>query len=74
MANAKTTALSKKQSGKKYLASRVKSLRHELHKERLSYGEIAEMGKYKKHFQRTGDVEMAEAAGIPEEEFNRHRK
>lgn len=74
MTNAKTKALAKKASGKKFLHSRIKSLRNELNHERISYGELAELGRYKKHLIRSGDVHLAEAAGIPEHEFMRHQR
>lgn len=74
MATNKLKKMAKKAAGKKYLNSRIKHLGKELKKERISYGELAELGKYKKTLIRKGHTELAEAAGIPEEEFNRGHK
>ena len=51
---------------------RLNYLRGELNKERISYGELAELQGYKKHLY--DDPHLAEAAGISEEDFNRHQK
>jgi hypothetical protein len=48
---------------------RLEYLRGELRAGTMSYGEQAELEGLKDHIQ-PGDVELAEAAGIPEEEFN----
>lgn len=47
---------------------RLEYLRQELRAERISYGELAELQSLSDYIQ-AGDVELAEAAGIPEEEF-----
>lgn len=72
MKNSKTKALAKK-AGYKH-EPMLESIRKNLRKERISYGEIAELGKHKKHLIKSGDIELAQAAGIPEHEFNRKRK
>lgn len=48
--------------------ARLEALRVELQAERISYGELAELQDLADEIQ-PGDVELAEAAGIPEEEF-----
>lgn len=69
--NAKAKAINNKKNNVK---SRLNHLRGELRKERISYGELAELGskKYRSHLYE--DPELAEASGMSEEEFNRHRK
>jgi hypothetical protein len=66
---------------KKDMASKMKEkaptrrldyLRKELDKERISYGELAELSSYKKHLY--NDPRLAEAAGISEDEYRRHQK
>jgi len=52
--------------------SRLNYLRGQLNKERISYGELAELQKHKKHLY--NDPQLAEAAGIPESEFMKHQK
>lgn len=52
------------------IQKRLKYLRGEIEKERISYGEIAELQNYKKEIIKSGDVLLAEWAGIPEKEFN----
>lgn len=47
---------------------RLEYLRRELRAERISYGELAELQSLAEHI-RPGDVELAEAAGIPEGDF-----
>lgn len=46
---------------------RLEYLRGELRAERISYGELAELAELAPHIA-VGDVELAEAAGIPEDE------
>jgi hypothetical protein len=50
------------------IRDRLEYLRSELRAERISYGELAELQGLADEIQ-PGDVELAEAAGIPEEEF-----
>lgn len=47
---------------------RLEQLRKVLRAENISYGELAELSELKAYIE-PGDVELAEAAGIPEEEF-----
>jgi len=58
----------------KEIQKRLKYLRGEIEKERISYSEIAELMDYKKEILESGDVILAEWAGIPEEEFNNYIK
>lgn len=44
---------------------RLEELRTELRAERISYGELAELQELAPHIQ-DGDVELLEAAGVPE--------
>lgn len=46
---------------------RLEYLRQELRAERISYGELAELQSLKDHID-DGDVELLEAAGVPEGE------
>lgn len=46
---------------------RLEYLRGELRAERISYGELAELQSLRSHI-KPGDVELQEAAGIPEDE------
>jgi len=46
---------------------RLEYLRGELRAERISYGELAELQSLAEHIE-PGDMELQEAAGIPEEE------
>lgn len=48
-----------------YIADRLEYLRGELRGERISYGEIAELQSLAKYIE-PGDVELLEAAGVPE--------
>lgn len=50
------------------IKERLEYLRGELRAERISYGELAELQGLAEHIE-AGDVELAEAAGIPEDEF-----
>lgn len=70
----KKKEMAKKMKSSGGVKSRLEHIRGELRKERISYGEIAELGhkKYRKHLM--NDPELAEAAGIPEEEFRKHQK
>lgn len=44
---------------------RLEYLRQELRAERISYGELAELQSLREHIE-PGDVELLEAAGVPE--------
>jgi hypothetical protein len=46
-------------------ATRLEELRIELREERISYGELAELQSLAPHIA-PGDVELLEAAGVPE--------
>lgn len=59
--------------GKNSPQARIKHIGREINKERVSYGELAELQGHKKHILRSGDARMAEAAGISESEFNRYQ-
>ncbi len=74
MNNPKSKALGKKTMGAYEHAGRLEQIRKSLRKENISYGEIAELGNHKKHLIKSGDTELAEAAGIPEHVFNRRQK
>lgn len=50
---------------KKEIKKRLEELRGELRSERISYGELAELQSLKEHID-SGDVELLEAAGVPE--------
>lgn len=52
----------------KEIKSRLEYLRGELRKECISYGELAELQSLAEYIE-PGDVELAEAAGIPEDVF-----
>ena len=47
------------------IEKRLEYLRQELRKERISYGELAELQSLSKHID-ASDVELLEAAGVPE--------
>lgn len=47
------------------IAERLEYLRGEIHAERISYGEIAELQSLATHID-PGDVELLEWAGVPE--------
>lgn len=47
------------------IRERLEYLRGELRAERISYGEIVELQSLKDHIE-PGDVELLEAAGVPE--------
>lgn len=49
------------------LRERLEYLRGEIRAERISYGELAELQSLAEHIE-PGDVELLEAAGVPEEE------
>lgn len=49
---------------------RLEYLRGELRAERISYGELAELESLREHIE-PGDVELLEAAGVPEHEEDR---
>lgn len=49
----------------KQIKKRLEYLRTELRAERISYGELAELESLKEYI-RPGDVELLEAAGVPE--------
>ena len=49
----------------KQIKSRLEYLRQELRQERISYGELAELQSLAKYIGK-GDVELLEAAGVPE--------
>lgn len=49
------------------IKERLEYLRQELRAERISYGELAELQSLAKHID-LGDVELLEAAGVPETE------
>lgn len=48
-----------------FVLDRLAYLRRELRKERLSYGDLAELASLKKYIDED-DVELLEAAGVPE--------
>ena len=50
---------------KNKIKARLEYLRGELQAERMSYGELAELQSLK-HYIEPGDVELLEAAGVPE--------
>lgn len=50
---------------KKQIAKRLEYLRGELRAERISYGELAELQKLAEYIDQA-DVELLEAAGVPE--------
>jgi hypothetical protein len=52
------------------VAARLEELRAELRAERISYGELAELQGLAEHIE-PGDVELLEAAGVPEFEEER---
>jgi len=47
------------------IKKRLEYLRQELRAERISYGELAELQSLAEHIEK-GDVELLEAAGVPE--------
>lgn len=47
------------------IKERLEYLRQELREERISYGELAELESLAVHIDK-GDVELLEAAGVPE--------
>jgi hypothetical protein len=47
------------------IRARLEDLRKELRAERISYGELSELQSLAKHID-PGDVELLEAAGVPE--------
>lgn len=47
------------------IKKRLEELREELREERISYGELAELQSLVEHID-LGDVELLEAAGVPE--------
>jgi hypothetical protein len=49
----------------KFINHRLEYLRGELRAERISYGELAELQSLADHID-SGDVELLEAAGVPE--------
>jgi len=49
------------------IKERLEELRAELRAERISYGELAELQGLSEHIE-PGDVELLEAAGVPENE------
>jgi len=51
----------------KEIKKRLEELRKELRKECISYGELAELQFLAEHIDK-GDVELLEAAGVPENE------
>lgn len=51
----------------KRIAKRLEYLRTELQNERISYGELAELASLSEHIGKN-DVELLEAAGVPENE------
>jgi hypothetical protein len=50
---------------KKEIKNRLEYLRGEIKAKRISYGELAELQSLAKHIE-PGDVELLEAAGVPE--------
>ena len=54
---------------KDHLHDRLEYLRSQIRAERISYGEIAELQSLAEYIE-PGDVELAEWAGIPEDEFH----
>jgi len=47
------------------IEKRLEYLRQELREERISYGELSELQSLAEHID-SGDVELLEAAGVPE--------
>lgn len=52
------------------IRDRLESLRGELRAERISYGELLELQSLAEHIE-PGDVELLEAAGVPEHDADR---
>ena len=50
----------------KNIKQRLEELRTELREERISYGELAELESLAEHIEEDDDVELLEAAGVPE--------
>ena len=57
------------EAGGEDVQSRLDYLKGEIEKGNISYGELAELQGYKQQILDSGDTELAEWAGIPEEEF-----
>lgn len=53
--------------------NRLNELRQAIHDENISYGELAELQGYAPEIMKLGDVELAEWAGIPEEDFHAYQ-
>jgi len=53
----------------KEIKKRLEYLREELKQERISYGELAELQSLSKYID-VSDVELLEAAGVPENDFD----
>ena len=53
------------------IKNRLEYLRKELRAERISYEELAELQSLAKHIN-AGDVELLEAAGVPEARLSTH--
>jgi hypothetical protein len=56
----------------KQIKERLEYLRQELRAERLSWGELAELQDLADHIE-PGDVELLEAAGVPEDKADDRR-
>lgn len=57
---------------RRHIEDRLEYLRQQLRAERISYDELHELQSLADHI-KPGDVELAEAAGIPEGEFAKRR-
>lgn len=54
----------------KNIQERLEYLRRELRAERISTGELVELQSYTEHIIESGDMELMEAAGVPEPHIN----
>lgn len=55
------------------IMNRLNYLKNEINNERISYGELAELQNYAPEIIKLGDTQLAEWAGIPEEEFSGYK-
>lgn len=52
----------------------LNQIKNNIKNECVSYGEIAYLQAHQKDVLETGDIELAEWAGIPEEEYNNYKQ
>lgn len=52
----------------------IEAIKESIKNECVSYGEIAYLQAHQKDVLKTGDIELAEWAGIPEEEYNNYKQ